>query len=80
MISSFYNNVLFSKLPDVLQSSYGQKYLILTLNPIVDLYEDCKNTLNVTLCRVVLPGKKEDLKEIDSPRKEMLNAMARKKV
>jgi hypothetical protein len=37
--STFYNNVLYSKLPNILQSAYGQKYLVFTLNPIVDLYE-----------------------------------------
>jgi hypothetical protein len=49
------NNILFSKLPDILQSSISQKYLILTLNPIVDLYEDCKNTLSTTICRAAQP-------------------------
>ena len=37
--STFYNNVLYSKLPNILQSTYGEKYLVFTLNPIVDLYE-----------------------------------------
>lgn len=32
------NNILYSKLPDILQSAITQKYLILTVNPIVDLY------------------------------------------
>lgn len=45
------NNVLYSKLPNTLQSSLAQKYIVLTLNPIVDLYEDCKNTLSSTFCR-----------------------------
>lgn len=37
--STFYNNVLYSKMPNILQSTYGEKYLVFTLNPIVDLYE-----------------------------------------
>jgi hypothetical protein len=49
------NNILYSKLPDILQSSISQKYLILTINPIVDLYEECKNTLSTTFCRAYQP-------------------------
>jgi hypothetical protein len=48
---SMLNSLFFGKLPDVLQSSTGQKYLILTINPIVDLYEECKNTLSANLCK-----------------------------
>jgi hypothetical protein len=54
------NNILYSKLPDILQSAISQKYLILTLNPIVDLYEDCRNTLSTTLCRAVAVQPKEE--------------------
>jgi hypothetical protein len=49
--SNMLSNVLYSKLPDILQSSISNKYLILTLNPIVDLYEECRNTLSTTLCK-----------------------------
>ena len=49
--SQMLNNILFSKLPNQLQSSIGEKHLILTLNPIVDLYEECKNTLSTTFCK-----------------------------
>lgn len=81
MISTFYNNILFSKLPDVLQSSYGQKYIILTLNPIVELYEDSKNILSITQHRMLyIDNKNEETKELESPNKEMLNALARKKL
>ena len=45
------NNILYSKLPNILQSNLSQKHLVLTLNPIVDLYEDCKNTLSTTFCK-----------------------------
>lgn len=49
--ASMLNNIIYSKLPDILQSTISQKYMILTLNPIVDLYEDCRNTLSTTFCR-----------------------------
>lgn len=52
-VTTMLNNILFSKLPNILQSSLAQKYLVLTLNPIVDLYEDCKNTLSTTFCKFV---------------------------
>lgn len=32
------NHILYSRLPDVLQSSRARQHLVLTLNPIVDLY------------------------------------------
>jgi len=54
------NNILYSKLPDILQSSMSQKHVILTLNPIVDLYEDCKNTLNITNCKSASIQKDDD--------------------
>jgi hypothetical protein len=64
----------------VLQTSYGQKYLILTLNPIVDLYEDCKNVLATSLFRSLLSqSKNEESKDIDI-NKDTLNDMARKKL
>lgn len=37
-VTSMLNNILYSKLPNILQSSLAQKYIVLTLNPIVDLY------------------------------------------
>ena len=52
-VSTMFNNLLFSKLPNILQSTLSQKYLVLTLNPIVDLYEDCKNTLSTTFCKFI---------------------------
>lgn len=45
------NHIVYSKLPNILQSSTSQKHLILTLNPIVDLYEECRNTLSASLPR-----------------------------
>jgi hypothetical protein len=39
---------MYSKLPNILQPTYCQRFIILTLNPIIDLYDDCKNTLSVT--------------------------------
>jgi predicted nuclease with TOPRIM domain len=45
------NSILYSKLPNILQSGLSQKHLVLTINPIIDLYEDCKNTLSTTLCK-----------------------------
>ena len=53
------NNILYSKLPNVLQSNLSQKHLVLTLNPIVDLYEDCKNTLSTTFCKTMQDEVKE---------------------
>ena len=52
-VTSMINNILYSKLPNILQSSLAQKYVVLCLNPIVDLYEDCKNTLSTTFCRAM---------------------------
>jgi hypothetical protein len=74
------NNILYSKLPDILQSSISQKYLILTLNPIVDLYEDCKNTLSTTFCRAFEPKDDENREWKASPAKEELNDVAKKKL
>lgn len=56
-----FNNLLFSKLPNILQSTLSQKYLVLTLNPIVDLYEDCKNTLSTTFCKFIQEESKDEL-------------------
>lgn len=36
--AAMFNKILYSKLPNILQSSMTQKHLVLTLNPIVDLY------------------------------------------
>lgn len=77
--TSMLNNILYSKLPDVLQSALSQKYLVLTLNPIVDLYEDCRNTLSTTLCRAVEP-REEEGEWRPSPLKEELNETAKKKL
>lgn len=77
------NNIIYSKLPDVLQSSISQKYLILTLNPIVDLYEDCRNTLSTTFCKAAPIGIKEEEELRDwkaSPAREELNEAAKKKL
>ena len=63
-LSTFYNNILFSKLPDVLQNTASQKYLILPVNPIVELYEDCKNVLAATLYRTLLTSSIKEEKEI----------------
>jgi hypothetical protein len=45
------NHILYSRLPDVLQSSRARQHLVLTINPIVDLYDHCRNTLSATFCR-----------------------------
>lgn len=74
------NNILYSKLPDILQSVITQKYLILTINPIVDLYEDCKNTLSTTFCRASQAKEEEDKEEKSSPVREELNEIVRKKL
>ena len=49
--SAMLNHILYSKLPDVLQSTLAHKHLVLTLNPIVSLYEETKHTLAATLCK-----------------------------
>jgi beta-xylosidase len=58
-VTTMLNNMLYSKLPNILQSTISQKYLVLTLNPIVDLYEECKNTLSTTFCKFVQEEAKE---------------------
>lgn len=45
------NHILYSRLPHILQSSRAHQHLVLTINPIVDLYEHCRNTLSATFCR-----------------------------
>lgn len=76
------NNILYSKLPDILQSTISQKYLILTLNPIVDLYDDCRNTLSTTFCKAAIqPREEEEVKDWRaSPAREELNEVAKKKL
>jgi hypothetical protein len=77
------NNIIYSKLPDILQSAISQKYLILTLNPIVDLYEDCRNTLSTTFCKAAPIQIREDDEFKDwkaSPAREELNEVAKKKL
>lgn len=77
------NNIIYSKLPDTLQSAISQKYLILTLNPIVDLYEDCRNTLSTTFCKAAPINIKEEDEPRDwraSPAREELNEAAKKKL
>jgi hypothetical protein len=65
------NHILYSRLPDILQSALAHQHLILTLNPIVDLYEDCRNTLSATFCR---PQPREEDKDWrGSPMREGLN-------
>ncbi len=83
--SDMLGNIVYSKLPDVLQSSISHKYIILTVNPIVDLFDDCKNTLGLTLCKNVPQtpsnNKEEDWKDWkNSPLKEELNETTKKKL
>jgi len=58
--SNMLNNIFYTKLPDILQSIISQKHLILVINPIVDLYEDCKNTLSTTICKNIQVIKEEE--------------------
>lgn len=77
------NNILYSKLPNILQSSLAQKYIVLCLNPIVDLYEDCKNTLSTTFCRATeeVRDEFEPTENINrSPIRQQLNDIAKKKL
>lgn len=74
------NNILYSKLPDIMQSVITQKYLVLTVNPIVDLYEDCRNTLSTTFCRAVPAREEEKEEEKGSPVREELNEIVRRKL
>jgi len=76
------NDILYSKLPDVLMSLACRRYLVLTVNPIVDLYEECKNILSLTLCKTIeIKENKEEWNEwgTSSPLKEDLNKIAKKK-
>ena len=40
--------MVFSKLPDVLQSAHTNYHIVTLINPIVSEYEECKNTLSIT--------------------------------
>lgn len=84
--TSMLNYILFSKLPDILQSSISHKHLLLVLNPIVDLYEDCRTTLATTLCKHA-PKEPKDDEEVpkewktSSPvREDQLNEFAKKRL
>lgn len=74
------NNILYSKLPDIMQSAITQKYLVLTVNPIVDLYDDCRNTLSTTFCRASQAREEEEREEKSSPVREELNEIVRRKL
>ena len=82
--SAMINKILYSKLPNILQSSMTQKHLVLTLNPIVDLYEDCKNTLSATFCKHIQEDYREEMEPSESwkssPVREELNDMTKKKL
>jgi len=61
-----------------------QKHLVLTLNPIVDLYEDCKNTLSTTFCKHMQEEYHDEMDISESwkssPVREELNDMTKKKL
>ena len=87
--SAMLNHILYSKLPDVLQSTLAHKHLVLTLNPIVSLYEETKHTLAATLCRAKehefpedsIVGREEGVevakKDLSSAAKKKLEAIER---
>jgi hypothetical protein len=76
------NNIFYTKLLDILQSLISQKHLLLVINPIVDLYEDCKNTLSATLYKGgAVSREEEEFKDWrGSPVREELNNATKKKV
>jgi hypothetical protein len=43
------NTIAYSKLPNILQSNNQHYHIITLINPIVSEYEECKNTLSVTM-------------------------------
>lgn len=45
------NNIAYSRLPNSLQPIDIWRQFILVLNPIVSLYEECKNTLSIINCK-----------------------------
>jgi len=45
----YLNTIVFSKLPNILQSSNTNYHIITLINPIVNEYEECKNTLSITM-------------------------------
>lgn len=45
------NNVCYARIPNGLQQTDCHRQIILTVNPIVSLYEDCKNTLTISNCK-----------------------------
>jgi hypothetical protein len=53
----YLSTVVFSKLPNVLQASQTNCQIIATINPIVNLYDECRNTLSITL----VPNKDKSL-------------------
>jgi hypothetical protein len=78
------NYIIYSKLPNSLQPTDCHREIILTLNPVVSMYEECKNTLAITNCRklpTTAPENEEDEERIEaSPIKEELNDTARKQL
>lgn len=49
--SEAFNNIGYSRLPNALQPVECQRQVILTLNPIVSLYDDCRNMLSLLTCK-----------------------------
>lgn len=79
-LSETLNHICYARLPNSLQQMDCHRQIILTVNPIVSLYEDCKNTLSLSNCK-----KQAQLESFinewqDSPIKDDLNSTAKKKM
>lgn len=49
--SQAFNSIAYSRLPNALQPTDCRRQVILVLNPIVSLYDECKNALSITNCK-----------------------------
>lgn len=79
-LSDTLNNICYARIPNGLQQTDCHRQIILTVNPIVSLYDDCKNTLAIANCKKQ-PQHEHYINEWqDSPIKEDLNNTAKKKL
>lgn len=74
------NNICYARLPNSLQETDCFREIILTVNPIVSLYEDCKNTLAISNCKKHPQNEHYVNEWQESPVKDDLNNHAKKKM
>ena len=74
------NHLCYARLPNALQQVDCYRQIILTVNPIVSLYEDCRNTLALSNCKKGTHQEAHFASDWqDSPSKDDLNVSAKKK-